>query len=435
VLDQFHNGDSAGIDEVMARVEGLVIPLESVPFDIFDRHFKSNWDAVMIHFRVSLEIMNESQAVESSYSSTLFAMSAIAPTTTRLSHTFQYVKETLPIFLANLASDMDRSSSKMWELVRELFEEGASTDKNYWGSIVLIFIEMLPLVFDIFDRSREKIYLLRDVCIILVIAIQCGPEEVLCDINTGLKIKLGKIGSCVEVPDFQVQSLAIETLRRMDKYIPEAILKEALPSQLRRHWSRLREPNTFWKEVRLVLNDYNSYKDVHHPQSAMFSLKARNSVTTFTGSTAKFDLNLEWFDVGPSSITCTADLKDGQDAEPMEFFFQNVRDANFLPQANELSLELQFVCNELSYFLKKNCNCDTDEKTVHFLTVNLDINKNAATSFKTEFHDRCRLSPYFATHSTYSTASWEKVCVHIFHPKPQLTFKSNSCPLDDEGQP
>ncbi len=44
-------GDSAGIDEVMARVEGLVIPLESVPFDIFDRHFKSNWDAVMEQFR------------------------------------------------------------------------------------------------------------------------------------------------------------------------------------------------------------------------------------------------------------------------------------------------------------------------------------------------------------------------------------------------
>ncbi len=61
VLDQFHKflgpelksvtGDSAGIDEVMARVEGLVIPLESVPFDIFDRHFKSNWDAVMEQFR------------------------------------------------------------------------------------------------------------------------------------------------------------------------------------------------------------------------------------------------------------------------------------------------------------------------------------------------------------------------------------------------
>jgi hypothetical protein len=61
VLDQFHKslgpelisltGDSAGIDEVMARFEGLVIPLGSVPFDIFDQHFKSNWDAVMKQFR------------------------------------------------------------------------------------------------------------------------------------------------------------------------------------------------------------------------------------------------------------------------------------------------------------------------------------------------------------------------------------------------
>ena len=300
--------------------------------------------------------------------------------------------------------------------VRELFEDGAYMGENFWEPIVIIFIERLPLVFNIFDGPRERIGLLRDVCIILVIAIQCHPEKVSSAIDTRFRHKLAKIGSCVEVPDFQIQSIAIEILKRMDKYIPEDTLKEALPSQLRRHWSRLREPNTFWEQVRLVLNDYNSYEAVHHPQMAMFSLKARKSVTTFKGSKANFDLNLEWLDVGVSSITCTADLKDGQDAEPMEFFFRNVRDAKFLSESNVFSLELQFVCNELSYFLKQGCNCETDEKTVHFLTVNLDIDKNVATTFKTEFHDRCRLSPYFATHSTYSTASSEKVCIHTIHP-------------------
>jgi dynein heavy chain len=61
VLDQFHKffgpelkavtGDSAGIDEVMARVEGLPGPLETLPFNIFDKRYKTSWDAVIVQFR------------------------------------------------------------------------------------------------------------------------------------------------------------------------------------------------------------------------------------------------------------------------------------------------------------------------------------------------------------------------------------------------
>lgn len=61
VLDQFNKflgpelksvtGDSQGIDEVMARVESLIIPFESVPFKIFDRGYKTSWESVMVQFR------------------------------------------------------------------------------------------------------------------------------------------------------------------------------------------------------------------------------------------------------------------------------------------------------------------------------------------------------------------------------------------------
>jgi hypothetical protein len=319
------------------------------------------------------------------------------------------VMSTLPLFLSSLASTLNRhremhpkiveeSASKMWGFVRDLFDEGSSMGKHFSVHIVSILVEMLPHVFDIFDWAREKIHLLRDVCTLFVIATQCDPKEVTSVIDKGFRPKLGKIGSCVEVPDFQVQSLAIEILIRMKKYIPEELLKKTLPSQLRQHWPRLLKPNTFCEEVRSVLNDYNSNKALHHPKTAVFSLKASNSVTTFEGSDAKFDLNLEWFDVGSSSITCDADLKDGQGAEPLEFFFRNVRDAKFSSESSVLSLELQFVCKELSRFLQEGCNGEIDERTIHFLTVKLRIdNEKVATTFKTEFHDRCRLSPSFAT--------------------------------------
>lgn len=61
VLDQFNKflgpelksvtGDSAGIDEVKARVDSLIAPFEGVPFKIFDRGYKTSWESVMVQFR------------------------------------------------------------------------------------------------------------------------------------------------------------------------------------------------------------------------------------------------------------------------------------------------------------------------------------------------------------------------------------------------
>lgn len=49
-------GDSAGIDEVIKRVDGLAIPLK-VPFEekIFDKSYEKPWDIIMKKFRSSVE--------------------------------------------------------------------------------------------------------------------------------------------------------------------------------------------------------------------------------------------------------------------------------------------------------------------------------------------------------------------------------------------
>jgi hypothetical protein len=135
---------------------------------------------------------------------------------------------------------------------------------------VSILGETLPHVFDVFDWGRVKIRLLSDVCTLFVIAIRCDSKEVTSAIvDKGFRPKLGKIGSCIEVPDVQVQSVAIEILIRMETYIPEETLKKALPSLLRQHWPRLLKPNTFCEEVRSILNDYNSIMAMHHEEDSL----------------------------------------------------------------------------------------------------------------------------------------------------------------------
>eukprot|EP00960_Hanusia_phi_P039624 753955-Hanusia_phi.AAC.6 len=69
VLEHFHNilgpelkavtGDSKGIDDVLTRVNALVYPLESVPFDLFDRRFQSSWEAIMHRFREDVSRIEE----------------------------------------------------------------------------------------------------------------------------------------------------------------------------------------------------------------------------------------------------------------------------------------------------------------------------------------------------------------------------------------
>ena len=52
-------GDAKGIDEVMSRVEALVVPLEMAPFDLFDRRYQTSWEGTMGKFRENVAAINE----------------------------------------------------------------------------------------------------------------------------------------------------------------------------------------------------------------------------------------------------------------------------------------------------------------------------------------------------------------------------------------
>ncbi|KAJ3134855.1 Dynein heavy chain 10, axonemal [Physocladia obscura] len=61
VMEQFYNifgpelkavtGDPQQIDEVIKRVEALIVPFEQIPFDIFSKKYQQNWESLMFRFR------------------------------------------------------------------------------------------------------------------------------------------------------------------------------------------------------------------------------------------------------------------------------------------------------------------------------------------------------------------------------------------------
>ncbi|KAI9102678.1 dynein heavy chain and region D6 of dynein motor-domain-containing protein [Phlyctochytrium arcticum] len=61
VMEQFYSifgpelkavtGDPQQIDEVIKRVENLVVPFESVPFDVFSKRYQTAWETLMTRFR------------------------------------------------------------------------------------------------------------------------------------------------------------------------------------------------------------------------------------------------------------------------------------------------------------------------------------------------------------------------------------------------
>ena len=131
VLDQFHKflgpelkavtGDSQGIDEVMTRVEGLVGPLESVPFDIFDRRYKTSWDAVMVQFR---ERVNEIESMTRKFIDTSFQKLRSAEGAFDLLQNFQNIqsRESINKQMMEKYKDILMQYSKELERLQELFE-------------------------------------------------------------------------------------------------------------------------------------------------------------------------------------------------------------------------------------------------------------------------------------------------------------------------
>jgi dynein heavy chain len=69
VLDHFRNilgsklkvvtGDAQGIDAVIRRVEGLVSPIESILFDVFNKGYSAQWTAVMQKFNEAVQLIED----------------------------------------------------------------------------------------------------------------------------------------------------------------------------------------------------------------------------------------------------------------------------------------------------------------------------------------------------------------------------------------
>ena len=143
VLDQFHQflgpelravtGDSQGIEKVSKRVESLVEPLDSIPFDIFDSKYKTRWDNVMATFRelvIDIEVMTKG-FIDSSFQKLRSAEGAF-----ELLQKFKAIKsrESINKQMAEKFDDILLQYSKEVEVISELFHSdkvNPPTFKNY----------------------------------------------------------------------------------------------------------------------------------------------------------------------------------------------------------------------------------------------------------------------------------------------------------------
>ncbi|OQR86956.1 flagellar inner arm dynein 1 heavy chain alpha [Achlya hypogyna] len=132
VLDQFHKflgpelksvtGDSQGIDDVMARVEGLIAPFENVPFRIFDRGYKTSWESVMVQFR---EKVTEIETMTRKFIDTSFQKLRSAEGAFDLLQNFQNIqsRDSINKQMMEKYKDILMQYSKELEKLTEQFEQ------------------------------------------------------------------------------------------------------------------------------------------------------------------------------------------------------------------------------------------------------------------------------------------------------------------------
>ena len=143
VLDQFQKflgpelkavtGDAKGIDEVVERVQSLVPPLEKVPFDIFERRYKTSWDTVMGQFREDVEDIEERTKT---FIDTSFQKLRSAEGAFDLLRDFQNIqsRDSINKQMMQKFDDILVQYTKELELVEGLFRKGAAAApifKNY----------------------------------------------------------------------------------------------------------------------------------------------------------------------------------------------------------------------------------------------------------------------------------------------------------------
>jgi hypothetical protein len=294
------------------------------------------------------------------------------------------VMRTMPGFLAQLAFShtghlsafplqVERSAVNMWGHILGVFNAECPTLSKHSMSI---FRTLLPHALRVLVWAKQQ--LMRCVLQVVAFGLQCdhaSPNTVI-STNTGMVVA---IGNCLSVPDFQIQQLGVHILLCMAPYLPADMLTSALPSVFRTHWSRLPTLPSLNNAgvVRGVLMSCNM--DNTDRESAVLSLKVRNSIITTTGYSttgynAEHDLNIVWFDVGSYSITCEHGPPQ-DDAEGVEILLSDVRALHFAEstESGVLHMELQFSCSFLAKVLygeyTEAINRDLVHKFVAFLVV------------------------------------------------------------------
>ncbi|KAH8092928.1 dynein light chain binding protein [Aureococcus anophagefferens] len=133
VLDQFHKflgpelkavtGESDGIDQVMERVERLVEPLESVPFNIFDRRYKESWSKVMDNFHDHVEQIEDMTRsfIEQSFQKLRSAEGAARSSSSRTSGNIQS-RESINQQINDRYKDILQQYTKELEAIHGIFD-------------------------------------------------------------------------------------------------------------------------------------------------------------------------------------------------------------------------------------------------------------------------------------------------------------------------
>lgn len=77
ILEEFHNifgpelkavtGDPRRIDDVLRRVDSLIVPIEEVSFDPFNMSKMTSWKIIMQEFNTEVEVRLDNQKAEFLY--------------------------------------------------------------------------------------------------------------------------------------------------------------------------------------------------------------------------------------------------------------------------------------------------------------------------------------------------------------------------------
>lgn len=367
---------SQSLDALLRSDGDAVFDLSNDPFDTtFDL---GTWDGPTL-----VRAIRESKAAELPWWK-LDAMNKFVAQVFRAvnSRKDETVLKLLPGFLAQLALSHDRlrssfpsdvllSTTTMWDHIRGHIQDETPHMSRYSNSI---FKTMLPNALHTLDWAEKEH--LRCVLQVIAIGITSDPSTSITLISKD-DDKVGAIGKCLEVPDFQTQEAAIQILLCVVPFLSGDTLATVLPTHIHHFWSQLlAPPTTVTRELRQYVMEFNWNGTSRF--SAVLSLRVHSSIVTTTGYSAACELDLAWLDVGLFSITCPNKQcrhYEMSSTPPLEILLSNVQSVNFPASAVEgmMSLEMNFTCGMLTNLLHgEEISLATSEK-VHKLVVVLEV--------------------------------------------------------------